>query len=317
MQQTAHNNIRGRFAPSPSGRLHLGNVLSSLLAWLDVRSLGGTMVFRLEDLDPDRSWDSYAALMADDLLWLGLDWDEGWRPGAGEQYRQGRRTARYAAALDALQTRGIVYDCYCSRAERLAASAPHPGEHGDIGCHCRILTPAEAQKKVKQGRRPARKLAVDGTTIEWMDGHYGAQRQVLVPGWDDFIIRRSDGVFAYQLAVSVDDMEMGVNRVVRARDLLDSTPRQIWLIETLGGTTPDYCHAPLLVAPDGRKLSKREGDLNMEYLRTRYTPEGLLGRLAKLAGLRATAEPVTAQELVADFSWDKVPRENIIIPSDI
>lgn len=317
MQQIAHNNIRGRFAPSPSGRLHLGNVLSSLLAWLDVRSLGGTMVFRLEDLDPDRSWDSYAALMADDLLWLGLDWDEGWRPGAGEQYRQGQRTARYAAALETLRERGMVYDCYCSRAERLAASAPHPGEHGDIGCRCQRLTPQEVEEKVKQGRHPARKLAVDGRTIEWTDGHYGAQRQTLTPGRDDFIICRSDGVFAYQLAVSVDDMEMGVTRIVRARDLLDSTPRQIWLIETLGGTSPVYCHAPLLVAPDGRKLSKREGDLNMEYLRERYTPEQLLGRLAKLAGLRPTAEPVTAQELIADFSWDKVPHENIIIPSDI
>lgn len=317
MQQIAHNNIRGRFAPSPSGRLHLGNVLSSLLAWLDVRSLGGTMVFRLEDLDPDRSWDSYAALMADDLLWLGLDWDEGWRPGAGEQYRQGQRTARYAAALETLRERGMVYDCYCSRAERLAASAPHPGEHGDIGCRCRRLTPQGVQEKAKQGRHPARKLAVNARTIEWTDGHYGAQRQTLTPGRDDFIICRSDGVFAYQLAVSVDDMEMGVTRIVRARDLLDSTPRQIWLIETLGGTSPVYCHAPLLVAPDGRKLSKREGDLNMEYLRERYTPEQLLGRLAKLAGLRATAEPVTAQELIADFSWDKVPHENIIIPSDI
>lgn len=317
MQQMKHKSIRGRFAPSPSGRLHLGNVLSSLLAWLDVRRLGGTMVFRLEDLDPERSWDSYAALMADDLLWLGLDWDEGWRPGAGEDYCQGHRTAHYAAALETLRERNMVYNCYCSRAERLAASAPHPGEHGDIGCRCRRLAPQEVQEKVKQGRRPALKLTVDGTTIEWMDGHYGAQRHTLIQGHDDFIIRRSDGVFAYQLAVSVDDMEMGITRVVRAHDLLDSTPRQIWLIETLGGAAPEYCHAPLLVAPDGRKLSKREGDLNMEYLRTRYTPEALLGRLARLAGLRETDAPVMAHELIADFSWDKIPQQNIIIPDDI
>ena len=317
MHQTGKNSIRGRFAPSPSGRLHLGNVLSALLAWLDVRSLGGMMVFRLEDLDPERSWDSYAEQMAEDLLWLGLDWDEGWHPGAGNAYRQGRRSVRYEAALDTLRARGMVYDCYCSRAERLAASAPHPGEHGDFGCRCRGLSPEEVRQKVKMGRRPALKLAVDGKTIAWTDGHYGAQRQTLVPGRDDFIIRRSDGVFAYQLAVSVDDMEMGINRVVRARDLLDSTPRQRWLIETLGGSAPDYCHAPLLVAPDGRKLSKREGDLNMEYFRARYTPEQLLGRLAKLAGLRETDAPVSAIELAADFSWDKVPRENLIIPNDI
>ena len=117
------NTIRGRFAPSPSGRLHLGNVLTFLLAWLDVRARGGTMVFRLEDLDPERSWEHYAELMADDLLWLGLDWDEGWRPGSQDS-RQGTRTERYTAALDALTERGMVYDCYCSRAERLAASAP-------------------------------------------------------------------------------------------------------------------------------------------------------------------------------------------------
>lgn len=318
MKQENRNTVRGRFAPSPSGRLHLGNVLSSLLAWLDVRSLGGTMVFRLEDLDPERSWDRYAEQMAEDLLWLGLDWDEGWRPGTQDAaYRQGRRTARYKAALEALRERGMVYDCYCSRAERLAASAPHPGEHGDFGCRCRNLMPEEARQKVRMGRRPALKLAVDGRTVAWTDGHYGPQRQTLIPGRDDFIICRSDGVFAYQLAVSADDMEMGITRVVRACDLLDSTPRQIWLIETLGGVAPEYCHAPLLVAPDGRKLSKREGDLNMEYFRSRYTPEQLLGRLARLAGLRETDAPVSAIELAADFSWDKVPRENLIIPNDI
>lgn len=317
MQNISGNSIRGRFAPSPSGRLHLGNILSSLLAWLDVRSQGGVMLFRLEDLDPDRSWDSCARLMADDLLWLGLDWDEGWRPEGGDAFRQSTRTARYEAALDALHAHGLVYDCYCSRAERLAASAPHPGEAGDCGCRCRGFTPEEVRKKVRAGRRPARKLTVDGRAAEWTDGHYGPQRQVLRPGRDDFIIRRSDGVFAYQLAVSVDDWEMGVTRVVRARDLLPSTARQIRLIETLGGTAPEYCHAPLLVAPDGRKLSKREGDLNMEYFRAHYTAEALLGVLARLAGLRETAAPVAAADLIDDFSWDRVPRKDIVIPDDL
>ena len=308
--------VRGRFAPSPSGRLHLGNMLSSLLAWLDVRSLGGTMLFRLEDLDPDRSWMRYAEQMADDLLWLGLDWDEGWRPGS-DAFRQGLRAQRYAAALDTLQQRGRVYDCYCSRAERLAASAPHPGEPGDSGCRCRLLSAEELQTRQRLGRRPARKLAVETCEIRWNDGHYGPQRHELRAGTDDFIIRRSDGVFAYQLAVSVDDMEMGVTRVVRAHDLLDSTPRQIWLIRQLGGLPPEYCHAPLLVAPDGRKLSKREGDLNMEYFRLHDTPEKLLGILAKLAGLRDTDAPVSAAELIEDFSWDKVPKQNVIVPENL
>ena len=155
------------------------------------------------------------------------------------------------------------------------------------------------------GRHAAKKLEVADTDISFVDGHYGPQKTELRRGRDDFLIRRSDGVFAYQLAVSVDDMEMGITRVVRARDLLDSTPRQIWLIETLGGRAPEYAHTPLLVASDGRKLSKREGDLNMEALRQKYTPEQLTGKLAKLAGLRPT---VTAIELAADFSWDKIPR---------
>ena len=172
------------------------------------------------------------------------------------------------------------------------------------------------QKRLRMGRRAAKKLAVTDADIAFVDAHYGPQTAELRHGRDDFLIRRSDGVFAYQLAVSVDDLDMGITRVVRARDLLDSTPRQIWLMETLGGKAPEYAHAPLLVAPDGRKLSKREGDLNMEALRQKYTPEQLTGKLAKLAGLRQTDAPVTAIELAADFSWDKVPRADIPIPPD-
>lgn len=210
----------------------------------------------------------------------------------------------------------MVYDCYCSRAERLAASAPHPGEPREAGCPCRTLSEQEVQKRLRMGRRAAKKLAVTDADIAFVDAHYGLQAAELRHGRDDFLIRRSDGVFAYQLAVSVDDLDMGITRVVRARDLLDSTPRQIWLMETLGGKAPEYAHAPLLVAPDGRKLSKREGDLNMEALRQKYTPEQLTGKLAKLAGLRQTDAPVTAIELAADFSWDKVPRADIPIPPD-
>ena len=305
--------VRGRFAPSPSGSLHLGNLLSSLLAWLDVRSQGGVMLFRLEDLDPDRSFDSYAEQMAQDLEWLGLDWDEGWRPGS-QRFRQGNRAARYQTALDELTDKGLVYDCFCSRAERLAASAPHPGEDWAGGCRCRYLSPEETNMRLKTGRKPAKKLMVQKEALRWTDGHYGAQDETLLPGRDDFIIRRSDGVFAYQLAVSVDDMEMGVTRVVRARDLMRSTSRQMQLIRTLGGTPPEYCHAPLLIAPNGRKLSKRDGDLNMEWFRAHYTPEALVGLMAYIANLRPTAEPVSARELIADFAWEKIPKEDIVIP---
>ena len=299
-----------RFAPSPSGRLHLGNLLSSLLAWLDVRSQGGVMLFRLEDLDTARSFSAFAEQMAEDLIWLGLDWDVGWRPG-DTAFAQSHRTARYEAALQALEQQGLVYDCRCTRAERLAASAPHPGEEKPQGCTCRT------HPKPDTGRPAAKKLCVPDTTVQWTDGHFGTQTDVLRPREDDFIIRRSDGVFAYQLAVSVDDMEMGVTRVVRAQDLLTSTARQMTLIRLLGGTPPDYCHCPLLVDENGRKLSKRAGDLSMEAFRERYTPAELAGILAHLAGLRNTPQPVTPAELVPDFSWNKVPTAPIRVPSSL
>ena len=304
--------VRGRFAPSPSGRLHIGNMLSSLLAWLDVRSRGGEMLFRLEDLDPERSWEDCALMMADDLRWLGLDWDLGWPMDPG--CRQGRRTAEYESAFARLGEAGLLYRCWCSRAERLAASAPHPGEENPGSCRCRTLSGAEIAALERRGRRAAYKVITPDADVTVEDGHYGTYTENLARGGGDFIVRRSDGVFAYQLAVSVDDAAMGVTRVVRARDLLPSAPRQKWLIEALGGTAPEYCHAPLMVSPSGRKLSKREGDLNMESLRKRYTPEGLTGVLACLCGLIEWPESVSPRELVGNFDWNKVAREDVILP---
>ena len=304
--------VRGRFAPSPSGRLHIGNMLSSLLAWLDVRSRGGEMLFRLEDLDPERSWEDCALMMADDLRWLGLDWDLGWPMDPG--CRQGRRTAEYESAFAQLGEAGLLYRCWCSRAERLAASAPHPGEENPCSCRCRSLPGGEIAALERRGRRAAYKVITPDADVTVEDGHYGTYTENLARGGGDFIVRRSDGVFAYQLAVSVDDAAMGVTRVVRARDLLPSAPRQKWLIETLGGTAPEYCHAPLMVSPSGRKLSKREGDLNMESLRKRYTPEGLTGVLACLCGLIERPESVSPRELVGNFDWNKVAREDVILP---
>lgn len=304
--------VRGRFAPSPSGRLHIGNMLSSLLAWLDVRSRGGEMLFRLEDLDPERSWEDCALMMADDLRWLGLDWDLGWP--MDQDCRQGRRTAEYESAFAQLGEAGLLYRCWCSRAERLAASAPHPGEENPGSCRCRSLPEGEIAALERRSRRAAFKVITPDADVTVEDGHYGTYTENLARGGGDFIVRRSDGVFAYQLAVSVDDAAMGVTRVVRARDLLPSAPRQKWLIEALGGTAPEYCHAPLMVSPSGRKLSKREGDLNMESLRKRYTPEGLTGVLACLCGLIERPESVSPRELVGNFDWNKVAREDVILP---
>ena len=304
-------NIVGRFAPSPSGYMHLGNLLAMLLAWLDCRSLGGRMLFRMEDLDPARSKAIYIDALADDLRWLGLDWDFGW-PEAG--YAQSKRSAIYEDAFRELQKRELVYPCWCSRAERLAAaSAPHPGEREhDSGCRCARLSASERLALEATGRKPAWKLRCPDREITVLDGHYGPIRQNPARKVGDFIIRRADGVFAYQLAVSVDDMDMGVTRVVRGRDLLSSAPRQKWLIETLGGTAPDYCHAPLLT-DGGGKLSKRLGSLSTEQLRRETRPEALIGRLAYLCGLTDTDAPVTAAELIPAFSWEKIKKEDIVM----
>lgn len=303
--------VVGRFAPSPSGYLHMGNLLAMLLAWLDCRALGGELVFRMEDLDPARSKPEYIAAMADDLRWLGLDWDRGWPDPA---YAQSKRRALYEQAFRQLEAQDLVYPCWCSRAERLAAaSAPHPGEQqADFGCRCARMSRTEREELLRGGRPPAWKLRCPDETISINDGHYGLYAQNLAREAGDCIIRRADGVFAYQLAVSVDDLAMGVTRVVRGRDLLSSAPRQKWLIETLGGAAPDYCHGPLISSGEG-KLSKRLGSLSTRQLRQDYTPEALVGRLARLCGLIEKEEALTPRELLSEFSWDKVKTEDIPI----
>ena len=303
--------VVGRFAPSPSGYMHMGNLLAMLLAWLDCRSLNGEMVFRMEDLDPARSKRVFAEAMAEDLRWLGLDWDRGW-PEDGS-YAQSKRTAIYEEAFEALKARNLVYPCWCTRSERLAAaSAPHPGEREhDSGCRCAHLTAAEREAMRLTGRRPAWKCRCPDEAITVLDGHYGAFTQNPAREAGDFIIRRADGVFAYQLAVSADDMLMGVTRVVRGHDLLSSAPRQKWLIETLGGMAPDYCHCPLLTGGGTGKLSKRLGSLSTEILRKEKRPEEVIGELAFLCGLSDTAESVSARELLGGFSWDRVKTEDV------
>ena len=305
-------NVVGRLAPSPSGYLHLGNLLSILLAWLDCRAADGELIFRMEDLDPARSKAVYRDAMAADLRWLGLDWDRGWPEDP--DYAQSRRTALYEAAFETLRESNLVYPCWCSRAQRLAAaSAPHPGEaEFDSGCRCARLSEGERAALLAGPRPPAWKLRSPDETVTVIDGHYGVLCQNPARELGDFILRRADGVFAYQLAVSVDDRLMGVTRVVRGRDLLSSAPRQHWLIETLGGTPPAYCHGPLLVDRGG-KLSKRMGSLSTQQLRQTMTPEALIGRLAFLSGLIDREEPVSAKDLIPDFTWDKVKKEDIII----
>lgn len=302
-------NNTGRYAPSPSGVMHLGNLAACLLAWLDIRKLGGRLIFRMEDLDPERSSAEFAQNIASALTRLGLNWDEGY-PAAG--YSQGERTALYEDVFGQLLKKDMLYPCYCSRSERLAASAPHPGEQrSDPGCKCRHFSAAQRRELEAAGRRPAWKIKVPDKTINFTDGHYGSFSENLAES-GDFIIKRSDGVFAYQLAVSFDDMDMGIDRVVRGRDLLSSTARQIWLISELGGTAPQYCHAPLLVTDGSRKLSKRFGDLNTDALLERYSPEELLGYIAGLLGI-SDGSAESADRLLERFSWESVAKDDIII----
>lgn len=304
-----HNSENGRFAPSPSGQLHMGNLASFLLAWLDARCAGGGLIFRMEDLDPDRSSKKSEESIAHALEVFGLDWDEGY-PDAG--YSQSERSEKYDVVFDLLLRRDLLYPCYCSRSERLAASAPHPGEQRhDPGCKCRYLTAYERRLFDKSGRKAAWKIKVPDKTICFCDGHYGEFSENLADS-GDFIIKRSDGVYAYQLAVSFDDMDMGITRVVRGRDLLSSTARQIWLIETFGGSVPQYYHAPLIVGADGRKLSKRCGELSAEALLAKHSPEELLGHLAGLLGL-TDGSCESAVGLLEFFDWTRVRKNDILI----
>lgn len=293
----------GRFAPSPSGRMHLGNVFSALLAWLSVRKAGGTMLLRVEDLDPQRSRAEYAAAIRDDLRWLGLDWDE-------ETPCQSQRTAVYAAEFARLEEMGLVYPCYCTRNELHDASAPHASDGTVLYAGtCRDLTP---QQQAEKNRVPAWRLRVPEEEVAFIDGLRGEYRENLASECGDFIIRRSDGVYAYQLAVVTDDAQMGVTQVVRGADLLNSTPRQLYLYRLLGYVAPEFYHVPLLVAPDGRRLSKRDGDLDLGRLRQTMTAPQLLGLLACAAGLLDRPEACTAQELAQHFCWDCVTRDRTV-----
>ena len=280
--------VCGRFAPSPSGRMHLGNVFCAVLAWLSARSRGGRFLLRIEDLDVRRCKPEHARLLEEDLAWLGLDWDEGGRRGGPDgPYFQSECSELYAQALQMLKEHARVYPCFCSRADLHAASAPHLSDGAVLyGGRCARLSPAEADA-LRRRRAPALRIAVPEESVSFTDGHLGHFSQNLARECGDFILRRSDGIYAYQLAVAVDDARMGVTQVVRGQDLLSSTPRQIFL----------------------QRL------LDMGALRARFTPAELTGWLAFLAGQQPAPEPVPLRSLAACFSWEKVPRRDITVPA--
>lgn len=309
--------VRGRFAPTPSGRMHLGNVFSALIAWLSARSAGGEVVLRIEDLDPRaRNRERADALMAD-LEWLGLAWDDG-------PYYQSERGDHYAEALARLSEAGLTYPCFCTRAELHAASAPHASDGTPVyPGTCRNLSAEEVRRRSRT-RTPATRLRVPDVAdptgaIEFHDLAYGHQHEILADECGDFLVQRSDGVVAYQLAVVVDDALMGVNQVVRGRDLLGSCARQTYLAGLLGWNAPTYGHVPLLVAPDGRRLSKREKDLDLGALRERgIAPERIIGTLAAAIGLAGPGDGANAAELVDSFTWEAISAhpQDIVVDED-
>ena len=301
--------MTGRFTPSPTGEMHLGNVLAALLSWLSARQQGGMWKLRIEDLDPQRSRQEYADRLMRDLEWLGLTWD-------GEVVYQSQRTAIYEQYLQQLHE--LTYPCTCTRNEILAAQAPHESDGRVVYPGTCRPNGVESQKSkvdslITSAARPAAiRLMVPDEMIEYEDRVYGHQSVNLATHCGDFILRRSDGVFAYQLAVVVDDAEMGVTEVVRGRDLLLSAAQQIYLYRLLGKDVPTYSHHPLLVNSRGQRLCKRDQSLAVGALRERYSAQDIIGRLAYAVRLIPAPEPVTPQQLLTYFSWSKIPNQDIM-----
>jgi glutamyl-tRNA synthetase len=301
--------IRTRFAPSPTGDLHLGGAWTALASWAVARTGAGAFVVRVEDLDPPRVVRGSAERVLDDLRWLGLVWDEG--PEVGGPYApyvQSARAAAYDAAISALEARGLVYPCDCSRAEiARVASAPHPGEEAVYPGTCRDRDPHRAFK-----RDPALRLRVPSDArIEVEDGALGPIAQDVLRDVGDFVLRRGDGVYAYQLAVVVDDLAMRITDVIRGADLASSTPRQVLLARLLGGEPPRYTHVPLVVASDGTRLAKRSGGASVRALRDAgVDARAIVGQLAHGLSLAPDDVPRAPSELpriAAGHAWPRAP----------
>lgn len=314
------NTRRGRFAPTPSGYMHLGNALAALLAWLQMRACGGTIMLRIEDLDQARTKPAYIRALQEDLEWLGLDFDEGPSQGGPHApYVQSERRDHYDRALAVLQEKGLLYPCYCSRAE-LASLALAPHGLADEGTAypgtCRNLTPSERLEKAR-AKNPSLRFALPDVAHAWCDGGVGPYQTK--PGFGgDFIVKRADGVMSYQLAVVVDDADMMITDVLRGRDLLDSTPRQLALYRALGKTPPTFTHIPLLVTEDGQRLAKRDQALSLSALRAqKMSAEAVVGCLAHACGLQDECEPVKARDLIPLYQTINLDKATWSMPDQL
>lgn len=291
--------IVGRFAPSPSGRMHLGNVYTAVMSWLSVRRRGGRWILRIEDLDPQRSKLEYARLIEDDLRWLGLDWDEGGLDDVGPNgpYTQSRRGDIYARYLDELARAGYIYKCRCTRADVMATQAPHQSD-GRVIYAGTCRPPQMPCRDVDLAAPGAVRLWVPDADICFDDLIAGPQRFNLARDCGDFIVRRADGAWSYQLAVVVDDALMGVTEVMRGNDLLLSAAQQIHLYRLFGFEPPRFAHLPLVTNAAGQRLSKRDASQGMEALRAMHTPAEVLGMVAHMARLLPEPAPISPQELL-------------------
>ena len=315
---------RGRYAPSPTGQIHVGNARTALAAWLSIRAQGGAFVWRVEDLDGPRAVTGMEEAAVEDLSWLGLDWDEG--PDVGgpyAPYRQSERSGCYESALDRLFAAGRLFPCHHSRKDLLElASAPHG--HDGLPPYPATLRPAYLAPDwlavLRACRNPdaAIRFVVHDRPVTFTDQIYGEVTERVDETVGDFVLKRRDGLYAYQLAVVVDDLLMDVTEVVRGEDLLASTARQLQLVEALGGTPPAYAHLPLVLNAAGEKLSKRDEALTLRSLREHgVRPEQLCGFLAYTMGLLERPRAATAHELVERFDWDCIRPAPCLLPDDL
>lgn len=304
--------MRGRFAPSPTGYIHLGNVWTAFLAWLQVRQQKGTLILRIEDIDEQRSKPEYTQALLEDLAWLGLDWDEG--PGKGGPYGpyiQQERYSLYEKVLQELQAKHLLYPCYCSRARLQAIGAPHEGEHRLYDGHCYGM-PEEQRRQMD--RKPSWRVHVPHVSVSFTDGSYGPFSDYLPRVCGDFVVRRADGLYAYQLAVAVDDGSMGITHVLRGRDLLSSTAQQIWLMEVLGYTPPSYTHVPMLIDASGNRLSKRQQGITVRSLRDRgVQADAILSALALAGGLVSERRLYHKGELLRLCNFQTMTTHDIVL----
>lgn len=310
--------VIGRFAPTPSGYAHIGNLFCFFLAWLSAKKQNGKIVLRMEDLDTQRTSLELANETMEDLRWLGLTWDYG--PSLSHdstQYFQSERSSIYIKFFEQLKKKGLAYPCYCSRTDVKNANAPHLSDGRIVyPGTCKSLT-SDQQARLSCFRPPAWRVSVKDETISFTDRLQGFYSQDLLFECGDFPIRRADGVFCYQLAVVIDDALMGVNEVVRASDLLSSTPQQIYLYQLMGLPVPEFIHIPTVLDSQGKRLAKRDSSISLHDLKKKYTREEILGRLAYMADLQTDATPRTLDDLLDMFCWENIRRDDIYLPPDL